>query len=132
MKKIIKLTCLLLVVICLTSCSTSVARLFLSDYRLYEFFSLTYREGMDKQDVAEKIGYPGSCLMVVDGNVQKQSRYYYGLDDETYYNEFMMNSDCEAWNYSCYHFSGYPYTLWVYFDSDGKCTDVNFYAPKGG
>jgi outer membrane protein assembly factor BamE (lipoprotein component of BamABCDE complex) len=130
MKKIIILTCcLLVIVVSFTSCAKFFSDLFTtSDYKLFRNFSQNYKVGMDKQDVFKKLGYPESSTDV-DGNTQN---YKYG--DKEAFEEIIMSSNSVEWRYTCHEYSdpANPYSLTVYFDSEGKCTNVEFEPIPGG
>ena len=133
MKRIITLSiCLLLIVVSLTSCADLFSDLFTtSDYRRFRKFSQNYKVGMDKQDVFEKLGYPESST---DVDSKKSNYYDYSYEDREAYKEIIMSSNNVRWFYSCYELPdpANPYSLLVYFDSEGKCTNVKFELIKGG
>ena len=132
MKRIITLSiCLLLIVVSLTSCEDLFSNLYTtSDYRLFRKFSQNYEVGMDKQEVFEKLGYPNASIDV-DGNRHIQN---YSYENRETFKEIIMNSNSVKWCYSCYEFPdpANPYSLIVYFDSEEKCTNVEFTLIKGG
>ena len=132
MKKSVKIIiCLLLLVTCLTSCSELLNSLnTTSDYRLFSDFFQNYKVGMDKQEVFEKLGYPVVSIDT-DGNKNIQN---YSYENREAFKEIIMNSNSIEWQYTCYELPdpANPYCLTVYFDSEGKCTNVTFEIVKGG
>jgi hypothetical protein len=50
------------------------------------------------------------------------------------FEEIIMSSNSVEWRYTCYEYSdpANPYSLTVYFDSEGKCTNVEFEPIPGG
>ena len=131
MKKIIKLSiCFILLVACLTSCTDLLNSLnTTSDYRLFSDFYKNYEVGMGKQEVFEKLGYPVASIDT-DGNRHIQN---YSYENREAFKEIIMNSSSIEWQYTCYELPdpANPYCLTVYFDSEGKCTDVTFEIVKG-
>ena len=131
MKKIVKLgICLLMLVACLTSCSGLLDSLnTTSNYRLFRDFSQNYEVGMDKQEIFEELGYPVVSIDT-DGNRHIQN---YSYENREAFKEIIMNINSIEWQYTCYELpdSVNPYCLTVYFDSEGKCTNVEFTPIQG-
>ena len=85
---------------------------------------------MDKQDVFEKLGYPDISIDV-EGNTQFRT---FSNENREAFKGIIMNSNSVKWRYSCHEFPdpANPYSLTIYFDSGGKCTNVEFVPIKGG
>ena len=143
MKKALKLSiCLLLIVFCFTSCSMvtdpdedilQIGLEYISStdsYKLYLNFCYSYKVGMDKQEVLDKLGYP-EIYYNVGGNIYRS----YGLrsdEEREAFKEGVLDSGSTRWYYTCYkeRDPAEPYTLKVCFDSEGKVTSVSFRADK--
>lgn len=136
MKKIIKLSiCFILLVACLTSCTNPITMLedrlfYTKSYVLYRDFHQDYKVGMDKEEVVEQIGYPDR-YRDADGNVY---RHNYREQEREDFNKGALSDNVVIWSYDCYQLRdpANPYCLKVYFDSEGKCTNVTFEIVKGG
>lgn len=141
MKKTFKLgICLLLLVCCLSSCclipdyANSILDIGLDylfctqSYILYRDFYQNYESGMDKQEIADRIGYP-EYFIDIYGRRHKDN-----APDEEAYEKSAVSDVSVTWHYSCYMYSdpAYPHTLTIYFDSEGRCTSVSFEMIKGG
>ena len=133
MKKIATLSiCLLLCITCFTSCGNLITRIsdhifYTDSYILYRNFYENYTVGTDKLDVLKELGYP-EAYYDTDGN-----RFKYDYQDKSN-NQAALDDNIVRWYYHCYQYKdpAYPYNLGVYFDSDGKCTNVTFEIVKGG
>ena len=129
MKKIFStIICLLLVLSCLSGCVDSLFTT--QEFKQYQSFSKNYKVGMKKERVIKRIGYPDS-YRDLDGN---NYRWNYREDNKEDFQNFAFDDTVSEWHYDCYELSdpANPYRLHVYFDSDGKCTNVDFEAVRGG
>ena len=102
-------------------------RFLTKDYRLYQSFVRHHKEGTQKQDILEKLGYPEGYS---DGE------YYHGIPyaDRESSDELILDSGVKSWTYTCYKYSdpAEPYRLEIYFGDDGTSEYVEFDYITGG
>ena len=127
-KTFVLIICLLLTVTCFASCTEHLFTT--QEFRLYRYFSENYKVGMDKQGVIKRIEYPDS-YRDVDGNYY---RWNYTEDSKEDFNKGALDDTVAEWYYTCYELKdpANPYSLSVYFDSDGRCINVEFEVVPGG
>ena len=134
MKKYLKVLALFLaLLLLLCGCVDISSILFESnEYRSYSKFYDRYKDGITKETVIKKIGYPESIKM---DETDESSLSSFDFENEEFI-ETVMESDYRVWFYSCHDIVrpdlGNPYRLIITFDENGKTNGIEFEETPGG